>query len=148
MPSSFMFRFERILNWYIKREEEEERRLAQLKMEYIKEENKLRVLEEEKELGERMILENIEDIALGIIMRFYIGKKSEEIKDQKDKLRTLSDEISRQREILLYWEKKKRSMEKLKERDLLLYELKLKRLENIILDENGIIRYLKKNEDS
>lgn len=148
MPSSFVFRFERILNWYIKREEEEEKKLAQLKMEYIREENKLRILEREKELGERVILENIEDIALGIAIRFYIKKKNEEIENQKDKLRVLSDKISKQREVLLYWERKKRSMEKLKERDLSLYELKLKRLENIILDENGIVRYLKKNEDS
>lgn len=148
MPSSFVFRFEKILNWYIKREEEEEKKLAQLKMEYIREENKLRILEREKELGERVILENIEDIGLGIAMRFYIKKKSEEIENQKDKLRVLSDKISKQREVLLYWERKKRSMEKLKERDLSLYELKLKRLENIILDENGIVRYLRKNEDS
>lgn len=148
MPSSFVFRFERILNWYIKREEEEEKKLAQLKMEYIREENKLRILEREKELGERVILENIEDIALGIAIRFYIKKKNEEIENQKDKLRVLSDKISKQREVLLYWERKKRSMEKLKERDLSLYELKLKRLENIILDENGIVRYLRKNEDS
>lgn len=148
MPSSFVFRFEKVLNWYKKREEEEEKKLAILKMKYIEEENRLRIMEKEKELGERYLLENISDITLGINIRFYIEKKKREIMLQKDKLKSLLEEISRQREVLIYWEKKKKSMEKLKERDLSLYELKLKRLENIILDENGIVRYLKRNEDS
>ncbi|HHV80810.1 TPA: hypothetical protein GXX44_03870 [bacterium] len=148
MPSSFVFRFEKVLDWYKKREEEEEKKLAKLKMNYMEEESKLRIIEREKELGEIKLLENIEDINLGIIIRFYIERKKEDIKIQNDKLRVLSEEIAKQRDTLLLWEKKKKSMEKLKERDLFLYELKLKKLEDIILDENGIARYLRRDEIS
>jgi len=148
MPSSFVFRFEKVLDWYKKREEEEEKKLAKLKMNYMEEESKLRIIEREKELGEIKLLENIEDINLGIIIRFYIERKKEDIKIQNDKLRVLSEEITKQRDILMLWEKKKKSMEKLKERDFFLYELKLKQMENIILDENGIVRYLKRDEIS
>ncbi len=148
MPSSFIFRFEKVLDWYKKREEEEEKKLAKLKMNYMEEESKLRIIEREKELGEIKLLENIEDINLGIIIRFYIERKKEDIKIQNDKLRVLSEEIAKQRDTLLLWEKKKKSMEKLKERDLFLYELKLKKLEDIILDENGIARYLRRDEIS
>jgi|GEM_PF-911773 len=148
MPSSFVFRFEKVLDWYKKREEEEEKKLARLKMNYMEEEGRLRIIEQEKELGEIKLLENIEDINLGIIIRFYIERKKEDIKIQNDKLRVLSEEIAKQRDILMFWEKKKKSMEKLKERDLFLYELKLKKLEDIILDENGIARYLRRDEIS
>ena len=148
MPSSFVFRFEKVLDWYKKREEEEEKKLARLKMNYMEEEGRLRIIEQEKELGEIKLLENIEDINLGIIIRFYIERKKEDIKIQNDKLRVLSEEITKQRDILMLWEKKKKSMEKLKERDFFLYELKLKQMENIILDENGIVRYLKRDEIS
>jgi len=148
MPSSFVFRFEKVLDWYKKREEEEEKKLARLKMNYMEEEGRLRIIEQEKELGEIKLLENIEDINLGIIIRFYIERKKEDIKIQNDKLRVLSEEITKQRDILMLWEKKKKSMEKLKERDFFLYELKGRRLENIILDENGIVRYLKRDEIS
>jgi len=148
MPSSFVFRFEKVLDWYKKREEEEEKKLARLKMNYMEEEGRLRIIEQEKELGEIKLLENIEDINLGIIIRFYIERKKEDIKIQNDKLRVLSEEIAKQRDILMFWEKKKKSMEKLKERDFFLYELKGRRLENIILDENGIVRYLKRDEIS
>jgi len=148
MPSSFVFRFEKVLDWYKKREEEEEKKLARLKMNYMEEEGRLRIIEQEKELGEIKLLENIEDINLGIIIRFYIERKKEDIKIQNDKLRVLSEEIAKQRDTLLLWEKKKKSMEKLKERDLFLYELKLKKLEDIILDENGIARYLRRDEIS
>lgn len=148
MATNFKFRFEKILDWYKKKEEEAKKILAEFKARYIEEENRLKLIEKEKEYGERKFLENINNINLGLVIRYYLEKKQEEINIQMDKLRVLDEEIARQREILLYWEKKKKSMEKLKERDSLLYQLKLKHLENIILDENGMVRYLRKYEDT
>jgi len=148
MATNFKFRFEKILDWYKKKEEEAKKILAEFKARYIEEENRLKLIEKEKEYGERKFLENINNINLGLVIRYYLEKKQEEINIQMDKLRVLDEEIARQREILLYWEKKKKSMEKLKERDSLLYQLKLKHLENIILDENGMVRYLRKYENT
>lgn len=148
MATNFKFRFDKILDWYIEKEEEAKKRLAELKLEYLKEENRLREIEKEKDFGEKMFLENISNIRFSLVIRDYIEKKKEEITIQKDKLRELDERISKQREVLLHWEMKKKSMEKLKERDILMYQLKLKRLENIILDENGIARYLRKYENT
>lgn len=144
MATNFRFRFEKVLDWYAKKKDEAKKRLAELKAEQLREESILRKMEEEKEFGERAFLENINDIKFSLIIRDYIERKKEEISIQKDKLKLLDEKISEQRNILLYWEMKERSMEKLKEKDFLTYQLKLKRLENIILDENGIIRYLRK----
>jgi len=146
MATSFRFRFEKILDWYTKREEEAQKKLAELRAKYIEEEKRLKLIEIEKEYGERKFLENRNNINMGLIIRDYIEKKRREINLQKDILRELEEKITRQRELLLYWEMKKKSMEKLKERDSLLFQLKLKRLENIILDENGMARYLKRYE--
>lgn len=146
MATNFKFRFEKILDWYTKKEDEAKKKLAEVKAEYLREENILRKIEEERELGERMFLENISNIGFSLVIRDYLEKKKEEINIQKDKLRLLDEKIKEQRKILLYWEMKKKSMEKLKERDSLIHQLKLKRLENIILDENGITRYLRKYE--
>ncbi|MBC7321283.1 flagellar export protein FliJ [bacterium] len=148
MATNFKFRFDKILYWYTEKEDEAKKKLAELKSEYLKEENRLREIEKEKELGEKIFLENINNIGFSLIVRDYIEKKKEEVNNQKNKLRELDERISKQREVLLYWEMKKKSMEKLKERDILMYQLKLKRLENIILDENGIVRYLRKYENT
>ncbi|MCX7795246.1 MAG: hypothetical protein N2380_01805 [bacterium] len=148
MATNFNFRFEKILDWYTKKEDEAQKKLAELKAEYLREENILREIEREKEFGERVFLENISNISFSLVVRDYLEKKKEEVNVQKDKLKLLDEKIKRQRDILLYWETKKRSMEKLKERDFLIYQLKLKRLENIILDENGIIRYLRRYENT
>lgn len=146
MATNFKFRFEKILDWYTKKEDEAKKKLAEVKAEYLREENILKEIEKEKEFGEKMFLENISNIRLGLVIRDYLEKKKEEINIQKDKLRLLDEKIKEQRKILLYWEMKKKSMEKLKERDSLIHQLKLKRLENIILDENGITRYLRRYE--
>ncbi len=144
MATNFRFRFEKILDWYAKKKDEAKKRLAELKAEYLREESILREMEEEKEFGERAFLENISNIRYSLVIRDYIDKKKEEISIQKNKLNLLDKKILEQRSVLLYWEMKERSMEKLRERDLFTYQLKLKRLENIILDENGIVRYLRK----
>jgi flagellar export protein FliJ len=146
MASSFVFRFEKLLDWIKKSEEEEEKKLALLKREYIEEEDKLKTLEEDKGYGEKFLLKNLNNMDIAEIVRNFIEKKKTEIILQKDKLRELDAEISKQMEIVLTWEKKKRMMGKLKERDLSLFNLELKKIENIILDENGRARYLKKNE--
>jgi flagellar export protein FliJ len=146
MASSFVFRFERLLAWIKKSKEEEEKKLALLKRQYIEEEDKLKALEEDKRLGEIFLLESLNNIDIAEIIRNFIEKKKAEIILQKDKLKELEAEISKQIEIVLTWEKKKRIMEKLKERDLSLFNLELRKIENIILDENGKTRYLKKNE--
>ncbi|MGC8718221.1 MAG: flagellar export protein FliJ [bacterium] len=147
MASSFVFRFERLLNWIRKREEEEERKLVLLKRRYIEEEERLKMLEEDKKIGEMFLSKSLGDINIIEIARNFIEKKKEDILFQRNKLIELEIEISNQREVLLNWEKKKRMMEKLKERDLDLYNLELKKIENIILDENGKVRYLRKNEN-
>lgn len=144
MATNFRFRFEKILDWYAKKKDEAKKRLAELSVKRLREESILRKIEQERGLGERAFLENISNIRFSLVIRDYIERKKEEISIQKDKLKLLDEKISEQRSILLYWEMKERSMEKLKERDFLTYQLKLKRLENIILDENGIVRYLRK----
>lgn len=144
MATNFRFRFEKILDWYAKKKDEAKKKLAELRAERLREESILREMEQEREFGERAFLENISNIRFSLVIRDYIERKKEEISIQKDKLKLLDEKISEQRSILLYWEMKERSMEKLKERDFLTYQLKLKRLENIILDENGIVRYLRK----
>ncbi|MGC8971040.1 MAG: flagellar export protein FliJ [bacterium] len=147
MATNFKFRFEKILDWYEKKQEEAKRKLAELRIRYMEEENKLKLIKEEKEYAERKFLENKDDISFGVVIRYYLERKREEIDIQKNKLRELDEMITQQREILLYWDIKKKSMEKLKEKDLMLYQLKLKQLENIILDENGTIRYLRRYEN-
>jgi flagellar export protein FliJ len=147
MASSFIFRFEKLLNWIKKNEEEEEKKLAILKRRYMEEEERLKALEEDKKVGEMFLLDSLADIDIAEVARNFIEKKRSEIVLQKDKLKELEIEISKQREVILNWEKRKQMMEKLKDRDLNLFNLELRRIENIILDENGRVRYLKKNED-
>lgn len=148
MATNFRFRFEKVLDWYVRKEEEAKKTLAELRTRYMEEESRLKLMEKEKEYGEKRFLENINDINFGLVIRYYLEKKREEIDIQKNKLQKLDEDIAEQRKILLYWEMKKKSMEKLKERDFLFYQLKLRQLENIILDENGTVRYLRRYENT
>lgn len=84
---------------------------------------------------------NVSDIILSVN---YIQQLSDKIEEQKNCVREASQKVNQKRQELIVIVKKRKTLEKLKEKDRLAYQQKMMRNERKLMDEVASTRHARK----
>ena len=143
----YRFKLEALLNHRRHQEEECQKRLAQARKELEAEQNKLGRSKREKHehvLGLQKKQKNIVSVSDIILSINYIEQLSKKIEDQKRCVQTANKKVKQVRHELIMIIKKRKTLEKLKDKGLRAYEQKLIQDERKLMDEIATTRHARK----
>ena len=143
----FQFKLEALLNHRRHQEEVCQKQLAQTERQLVDEQDKLR--RQKKEERENILnLQakqkdniNVADIILSVN---YIQQLSNKIKVQKNSVREATKKVNQKRNELIGIVKKRKTLEKLKEKQWLAYQQKMMQNERKLMDEVASTRHVRK----
>jgi len=143
----FQFKLEALLNHRRHQEEVCQKRLAQTERQLVDEQNKLR-RQKKEERDNILKLQakqkdniNVADIILSVN---YIQQLSHKIKVQKNCVREATKKVIQKRNELIGIVKKRKTLEKLKEKQWLAYQQKTMQNERKLMDEVASTRHARK----
>jgi flagellar FliJ protein len=143
----YQFKLEALLNHRRHQEEVCQKQLAQTERQLVDEQDKLR--RQKKEERENILnLQakqkdniNVADIILSVN---YIQQLSNKIKVQKNSVREATKKVNQKRNELIGIVKKRKTLEKLKEKQWLAYQQKMMQNERKLMDEVASTRHVRK----
>jgi flagellar FliJ protein len=143
----YQFKLEALLNHRRHQEEVCQKELAQTERQLADEQGKLR--QQKREMRENIQkLQtkqkesiNVSDIILSVN---YIQQLSKNIEDQKNCVREATKKVNQKRNELIVIVKKRKTLEKLKEKDRLTYQQKMMQNERKLMDEVASTRHARK----
>lgn len=144
-PKTFKFKLQSILEYKKKVEEEEIRKLAELKVLQKREQEKLEFLKMTKVEEMRTLTEKSAQGVLNVseiqMYHAHIKKLDKEITEQEIRLQQIAIEVEEQRQRLLEASKEKKIYEKLKEKHKATFLAAIEEEERKFIDELATMRY-------
>ena len=143
----YQFKLEALLNHRRHQEEVCQKQLAQTERQLVDEQDKLR-RQKKEERDNILKLQakqkdniNVADIILSVN---YIQQLSNKIKVQKNSVREATKKVNQKRNELIGIVKKRKTLEKLKEKQWLAYQQKMMQNERKLMDEVASTRHVRK----
>jgi len=143
----YRFKLEALLNHRRHQEEVCQKELAQIERQLTDEREKLNRLKEDKQentqtlQAKQKIHINVSVIVLSVN---YIRQLAKDIEKQADCVRVATRKVNQKRSKLVMIVKKRKSLEKLKEKEQLAYQQKMIQNERKLMDEVAAIRHARK----
>ena len=143
----YRFKLQVLLNHRRHQEDVCQKQLAQAERQLADEKGKLRQQKRQKRdhlqslKVKQKALRNVSDIILSVD---YIQQLSNKIENQKNCVREATKNVNEKRSELIGIVKKRKTLEKLKEKDLLAYQQKIMQNERKLLDEVASTRHARK----
>ena len=143
----YRFRLEALLNHRRHQEEVCQKELAQTERQLADERGNLQRLKEEKRENTKKLQarQNIHiNVSLIILSINYVRQLSKNIEKQADCVRVATRKVNQKRTELVVMVKKRKTLEKLKENEQLVYHQKMLQNERKLMDEVASIRHARK----
>jgi flagellar FliJ protein len=143
----YRFKLQVLLNHRRHQEDVCQKQLAQAERQLADEKGKLRQQKRQKRdhlqslKVKQKALRNVSDIILSVD---YIQQLSNKIENQKNCVREATKNVNEKRSELIGIVKKRKTLEKLKEKDLLAYQQKIMQNERKLMDEVASTRHARK----
>jgi len=140
----YRFKLEALLNHRRHQEEVHQKKLAEANRKLVYEQKKLRVKKKEKRRYVQKLQEKQEKSATVrdiVLYMNYLGKLSIEIEEQRHRVDTAAKQFEQTRAELLAIVKKRKILEKLKEKEWLIHQQKMKNDERKLMDEIASARH-------
>ena len=145
----YRFKLEALLNHHRHQEEVCQKDLARAEGQLSDEREKLRRLKEEKRENTQKLQakqKNHINVSVIILSVNYIRQLSKNIEEQTDRVREATWKVNQKRTDLVMIVKKRKTLEKLKEKEQLVYRQKMLQNERKVMDEVASIRHARKRQ--